>query len=213
MQLEIQRLIVGPIQTNCYLAHLAGSSRAFIVDPGANEAKVLGKLHGLGLTLEAILVTHWHPDHIGAVGELRAETGAKVYVGSKDAEKMKAGTDAFGMLREMPEGFRAADQGLEDGEEILLAGIRIKVINTPGHTKGGVCYYLQEHATLFTGDTLFFSSVGRTDLEGGNLDDMKSSVVDKLFKLEDSTRVLPGHGPETVIGREKDRVAALLNSI
>jgi len=213
MGLEVIRLLVGPIQTNCYIVRMKGADRAFVIDPGANEAKVLGKLFGMGLGLDAILVTHFHPDHIGAAGELRTETGAKVFAGEKDAPRMLSSKDEFGLLVDRPEGFRAADVALLDGQELELSGIKVRVINTPGHSEGGVSYYLPEHATLFSGDTLFFASVGRTDLVGGSVDQLKSSIIDRLFALPDETRVLPGHGPETAIGRERDRVTALLNSI
>lgn len=210
--MNIVRLIVGPIQTNCYIAYMQGSSGALCIDPGANEAKVLGRLHGLGLNLDSMLLTHWHPDHIGAVGELRGETGAKVLIGALDADKLDLTRDDFGLLQDRPSGFRSADIRLTDGEERTIAGIRFRTILTPGHTPGGVCYYLPEEKALFAGDTLFFGSVGRTDLVGGSFASLKESVIGRLFKLDDDVRVLPGHGPETTIGRERHRVTALLNA-
>ena len=212
MELKIARLIVGPIQTNCYIAYIEGAQGALCVDPGANEAKVLGRLHGLGLDLDSILLTHWHPDHIGAVGELRVETGARVLIGALDAERLDLTRDDFGLLQDRPAGFRSADSKLDDGEELTVAGISFRTILTPGHTPGGVCYYIPGAKVLFSGDTLFFGSVGRTDLVGGDFGSLREAVLGKLFTLDDDVRVLPGHGPETTIGRERHRVTALLNA-
>ena len=211
MEIEVNRLIVGPIQTNCYIVRRKGSASCFVVDPGANDAKVLGKLHGMEAVLEAILITHWHPDHIGAAGELRQLTGARIIIGANDAAGLNGTKDRFGMLADRPEGFRSADITLTDGQEETFAGIRVRAIETPGHTSGGMCYLLCDHATIFSGDTLFFASIGRTDFEGGSFEAIKDSITTKLFALEDNIRVLPGHGPETSIGREKSRVTALLN--
>ncbi len=213
MEIEIHRLIVGPIQTNCYIVRKKGSERCFVVDPGANDAKVLGKLHGMEAKLEAILITHWHPDHIGAAGELRQQTGARIIIGANDAAGLSGTKDRFGLLTDRPEGFRSADGTLTDGQEAEFAGIRVRAIETPGHTAGGMCYLLPDHAAMFTGDTLFFASIGRTDLEGGSFEAIRDSITRKLFAIEDDVRVLPGHGPETAIGREKSRVTALLNGI
>ncbi|HOA14817.1 MAG TPA: MBL fold metallo-hydrolase [Bacillota bacterium] len=212
MDLKIARLIVGPIQTNCYIAYMEGAEKAVCIDPGANEAKVLGRLHGLGLGLDSILLTHWHPDHIGAAGELRAETGARVLIGALDADRLDLTKDDFGLLQAKPSGFRSADSRLVDGEERTAAGIRFLTMLTPGHTPGGVCYYIPGEKVLFSGDTLFFGSVGRTDLVGGDFESLRASVLGKLFALDDDVRVLPGHGPETTIGRERLRVTALLNA-
>lgn len=213
MEIEIHRLIVGPIQTNCYIVRKKGSESCFVVDPGANDAKVLGKLHGMEAKLEAILITHWHPDHIGAAGELRQQTGARIIIGANDAAGLSGTKDRFGLLTDRPEGFRSADGTLTDGQEAEFAGIRVRAIETPGHTAGGMCYLLPDHAAMFTGDTLFFASIGRTDLEGGSFEAIRDSITRKLFAIEDDVRVLPGHGPETAIGREKSRVTALLNGI
>jgi len=186
--MKITVLPLGMLQTNCYI--LTEGDRCLVIDPGDEPEKVLGFLEKHGLTLEAVLLTHGHFDHVGAVKTLAAETDCRVFLCEKDLSlpgAMTAGplyhTDFYG-----------------EGDKRTLAGLEFEVLHTPGHTPGSVCLRFGEH--LFSGDTLFAGSCGRTDFPGSSPADMIRSLS-RLSQLEESLKVYPGHGGSTTIGEEK----------
>ena len=187
--MNIQTLTLGPLATNCYLVRQDGCSRVVIIDPAANSKKLLAALQEQGLTLEAILLTHAHFDHIGALKNLRAATNARVYIGEADKD------DPSRMCHDL----LTYTDTYRDGDFVTAGGLRFQVLATPGHTPGSVCLLCGE--ALFSGDTLFAGSYGRTDFKGGSMQDMYASLR-KLAALPPQTRVLPGHGPESTIEDE-----------
>lgn len=202
-EVKIGRMVVGALQTNCYFLHNTENNEAVVIDPADKGQKIYEELQKKGITVKAILLTHGHFDHVMGVDELRRASGAKVYLG-KEEEKLISNTELnlsamFGTLFTTK-----ADVFVKDGEELELAGIKIKVIHTPGHTIGGVSYYLEEEGILVCGDTLFAGSVGRTDFPSSSGAELGRSIREKLFKLPEDVYVYPGHGPSTTIGYEKE---------
>lgn len=199
--ITVKRLELGPIATNCYVVS-DGEGRAFVVDPGYEYARVLEAVRGLHVT--HILLTHAHFDHIGGVQAVKDATGAQVLVHEKEAGWL---TDPSLNLSAVRYEFApwevrgpAPDAVLRGGERLELLGHEVRVLYAPGHSPGHVCYLLGD--LLFGGDVLFAGSVGRTDLPGGDFDTLLASIRRELLPLDPATRVLPGHGPETTIGRE-----------
>ena len=189
--LKIEMLNLGIYWVNAYIIREETSSTCCILDPGGHPKKVLDYLEKHNLTLEAILLTHGHFDHVGAVKELHAATGCQVYLHTADLampEKLTAGplfyTHSYG-----------------EGDTLRLAGLTIQVIHTPGHTPGSVCLLCED--ALFSGDTLFARSCGRTDLAGGDMDAMTASLK-RLAALEKDYRVFPGHNSATTLALEKE---------
>lgn len=186
--MNITTIPLGMLQTNCYI--LSEGSRCLVIDPGDEARRVLSFLEGQDLTLEAILLTHGHFDHVGAVKDLAADTDCRVFLCKEDLKlphTMTAGTlyhtDFYG-----------------EGDQLTLAGMSFEVLHTPGHTPGSVCLRFGEH--LFSGDTLFAGSCGRTDFPGSEPAAMVRSLA-RLSQLEDDLKVYPGHGESTTIGEEK----------
>ncbi len=197
----IKDLVVGPIMANCYIVGCEETRKAVVIDPGADEDKILMELARLKLSVQYLLNTHGHFDHVGANKKMKAATGADILIHALDApmlSRLSASAAAWGMIAEdSPE----PDRFLEDGDTISFGNLTLEVMHTPGHTPGGVSFYTDD--LVFVGDTLFAGSIGRTDFPGGNYDTLIASIHNKLFRLDDGTRVFSGHGPETSIGQEK----------
>lgn len=188
--MKVHLLTLGAYQTNCYIFCEEGSKTCCVVDPGYEPDFILESLENLGLTLEAILLTHGHFDHVGAVRQLAADTGCEVYICGED----------LALPTQLTAGTLYYTKTYADGDILHLAGLDITVLHTPGHTPGSVC--LLSGTTLFSGDTLFCGSCGRTDLPGGSWDTIQSSLK-KLAKIEADLWVLPGHGETTTLSNEK----------
>ena len=194
--------MVGEIETNCYLLHAEGAKEALIVDPGDEARRIRKKLETEGLTPVAILLTHGHFDHTLAVGMLRKMyPGIPVYACLDEKAVL---TDPY-MNASFMGKFEPVDADIwvKEGDELDLAGLHCKVLHTPGHTIGSICYYFEEDKVLVAGDTLFFTGFGRTDLPTGDMQDLVESIRTKLYVLPDETQVYCGHGGSTTIGHEK----------
>ncbi len=198
--MDIIKLTVGEMEENCYIITGPGDT-AIVIDPGAAAELIAGELDSRKLSLRKILLTHGHFDHIGAAQWLREHYYAPVYVGGEDEEMLsdrkKSGAD---MLPYAPFHPVEADARLKDGDIICEGSMKIKVISTPGHSKGSVCYMVED--CIFTGDTLFKGSVGRTDLYGGDPKTLAESLK-KLTDLQEEYRLFCGHGEDTTLSEEK----------
>ncbi|RDU23945.1 MBL fold metallo-hydrolase [Anaerosacchariphilus polymeriproducens] len=201
-QINIEQYVVGMVQTNCYIAVNSITKEAVIIDP-ADQAELLEKkITEKGVKPVAILLTHGHFDHILAAEELAGSYKIPVYAHGDECEILKTPSLNLSTMshREVK---MEPDVILKDNQEIELAGFQIRVLHTPGHTKGSVCYYMEEEEVLFSGDTLFQQSVGRTDFPTGSSVEIVRSIKEKLAILPDSVQVYPGHEGITSIGHEK----------
>lgn len=197
-QLHIETLPVGLLEVNCYVVWPDGGAQCLIIDPGGDGDMVVDTIRQLGLEAAAVLLTHAHVDHIGGVKDVATALSIPVYVHAADRELYLSPANA--LLPWLP-----AVTGLPEPVDALppFDGMGVKEIHTPGHTPGGVCYYVEEADVLFAGDTLFCGSIGRADLPGGEMGTLLESIRAKLLTLPASTVVYPGHGPTTTIGDEK----------
>lgn len=199
---QIESLVLGMMGTNCYLAKNKKSGGLLIIDPADEPQRIIDKIQKMAGTPEAVLLTHGHFDHIGAVQSLREEYGIPVY--ALDAEREILGDAQKNLSAMFGSGYTLeADRLVRDGEVLELAGTKLQVLHTPGHTAGSACYYLPEEAVLFSGDTLFRCSVGRTDFPTGSMRQLHDSLHQKLLVLPEETLVLPGHDASTDIKYEK----------
>ncbi len=197
--IKIVPLVVGQLETNCYLLISQGERESIIIDPGAEPARILSEVKGHHV--KYIINTHGHSDHIGANGRIKEATGASLLIHGDDASMLTHPEENLSPLWGEEITSPPADRLLEGGEEIRFNGISLKVIHTPGHSRGGISL-LWDHL-LFSGDTLFAGSVGRADLPGASLEVLLKSIREKLLTLDDEVIVYPGHGPSTTIGQEK----------
>ena len=202
--MKVRGFTVGPFQENTFLISQDGSDRAVLVDPGDEPDRLLGGIEQEGVTLDAILITHTDVDHVGAVAPVAKATGAPVYCPKLEVERL---ADIMAHLP-MPgigpyEGYEA-DETVEGGEVLELAGFEIEVMFTPGHTEGHVTYAFPEGPVIASGDVLFQGSVGRTDRPNGDHQTLLNSIATLLERYPDDTLVLPGHMGTTTLGREKE---------
>jgi glyoxylase-like metal-dependent hydrolase (beta-lactamase superfamily II) len=196
-------LPVGPIMANCFVLGCEKTREAAVIDPGDEDERILMALADEKLTLKYIINTHGHFDHVAANKAMKDATGAKILIHEEDApmlSHLSSMAVSFGLSAENSP---APDKFISDGDIIKFGEISLKVIHTPGHSRGGVSLYCEKEKILFAGDTLFAGSIGRTDLPGGDYGTLIKNVKQKLFPLGDDVRVFPGHGPETTIGTEK----------
>jgi glyoxylase-like metal-dependent hydrolase (beta-lactamase superfamily II) len=201
--MDVRQFTVGPVAENCYLFRSPGSDRALIVDPGDEPDRILAAVDGLGVSVEGILLTHCHFDHIGAVAPVARATGAPVWCPEIEVPVLAdimsfVPFPGFGPFESYD-----ADETVSGGERLELAGVEIDVLFTPGHSPGHVTYSVPEHAALFSGDVLFQGSIGRTDLPGGDAPTLFESIRGLLEGHPEDTNVFPGHMGITTLGAEK----------
>lgn len=201
--LIVRSVVVGPFAVNAWLAACSETGEAVLIDPGAEVPRVLAMCRPEGFTVKRILLTHGHVDHASGAAEAREATGAPVSIHPGDLpwlEVLPRQAAMFGLLEARP---LTPDATLADGETVAVGKQSATVIHTPGHCQGSVSFHFGEAGLVFTGDTLFQGSVGRTDLPGGDFDQLAESIVRRLFPLGDEVRFLPGHGPGGTIGEER----------
>ena len=197
-------LIVGPLQCNCSILGDETSREAIVVDPGDDISRIVGLLNRHQLTVKQIIVTHAHIDHIAGAQRLKRLTGAPILYNQNDLPLVQMMDIQAGWLGVPTPEVAPPDASLEDGQSIAITGLSGSILHTPGHTEGSVCLYLPQHNLLLAGDTLFAGSIGRTDLPGGNTRKLLKSIHDSLLTLPDEVTVIPGHGPKTTIGAERE---------
>ncbi|MGA8746414.1 MAG: MBL fold metallo-hydrolase [Solirubrobacterales bacterium] len=203
MSLDVRMLTVGPIAENCFLVRRDDSSQALIIDPGEEPDRILSAVEELGVTVEAILLTHCHFDHIGAVAPVAKETGAPVFCPALEAPVL-ADIMSFVPFEGLgPYQSYDADEPVHGGETLTLAGLTLKVIFTPGHSPGHVTYSVQGEDAIFSGDVLFRGSVGRVDLPGGDWQTLFESIRSLSESHSGHTAVYPGHMDVTTVGAER----------
>ncbi len=198
-------LPVGMLQCNCSIFGDETTKEAIVIDPGDDIGEIRKVLDRHGLKVKAIVITHAHIDHIGGAAKMKALTGAPVYMNQKDQQlydTLDWQAQWLGMRN--PER-TAIDVTARDGDTLQLGQTDFHILHTPGHTQGSISVWIPAENKIAAGDTLFRDSIGRTDLPGGNYDQLLSSIHEKLLALPDETVVIAGHGPETTIGRERDR--------
>lgn len=202
MSIKIGCMTIGNVQTNCYFVYDEVEKKALLFDPPTDGAGIEAALKKHDIEVAAIFLTHGHFDHIMGVNELRDLAGCKVYA-SKYEENLLASAD-LNVSNEIGRSYTVkADVLLEDGQEVEVCGIKVKMISTPGHTEGSCCYYLEQEGFLIAGDTLFAGSCGRTDLPTGSMGMIERSIKEKLMCLPDEVKLYPGHGEESTIGHER----------
>ncbi|MFP5389355.1 MAG: MBL fold metallo-hydrolase [Thermoleophilia bacterium] len=202
MSLEVRQLTVGPIAENCFIVHEEGADKALVVDPGEEPERILAEVEQTGAAVEAILITHCHFDHVGAVAPLARATGAPVYVPEIEvpvlADIMSFTFPGFGPYESYD-----ADETVKGGEALELAGLTLDVLFTPGHSPGHVTYAIRDEGAIFSGDVLFQGSVGRVDLPGGDGPTLLRSIQSLLDAHPAETVVYPGHMGTTTLGAEQ----------
>lgn len=199
----IDRVLNGKLLEYVYFIYREGKSSAICIDPGYDTAHILKHLDEKSLNMETILLTHGHFDHMLSCKELQTKYNSVIYVSKEDEDILFDVNKNYATLLHKSEVEKFDVKNIADGDVLNLLDLDVKCISTPGHTKGGMSFYIESEKILFSGDTLFFETYGRTDLYSSSFDDIKNSIINKLFLLPDDVIVYPGHGKETNIGYEK----------
>ena len=201
-KLIYRALQIMPFATNCYLVASEQTRDGMVIDPAGDGPRILKNIRDLNLKIGLVVVTHAHPDHIGAVGYIVENTGASFAVHKAEAEVLpRYDFDQFAAYDPTFKRPPSPDRLLEDGDRLVVGDLEFQVLHTPGHSAGGIC--LVGYGGVFSGDALFSMNIGRTDGAGGDYNQLISSIRTKLLVLPDQTVVMPGHGPKTTIGRER----------
>jgi len=194
---------VGPLQCNCTLLGDEETREAIVIDPGDEISRIHRRLTALGLTLKQILITHGHIDHVGGALKLKSLTGAPIFLNENDLPLLKIMAEQAAWLGVETPDTAPPDESLANGRRVGLENYSAQIIHTPGHTQGSICLLFEPLKMVFAGDTLFAGSIGRTDLPGGNYEQIIDSIHSRLLTLPDETKVVPGHGTTTSIGAER----------
>lgn len=197
-KIAVERITVGPLAVNCYIVENTETKECFIVDPGADAWRIISCVGERKVT--AVLLTHGHFDHIGAVDELCAHYAVPLYIHKQDASKISDATGNVSQFFGLPLVQHTEAIGVEEGESLVLAGIPLEVLHTPGHSSGSACFLLPEHQGIITGDTLFSDGYGRTDFPDGDFAVLMASLK-RLMRLTPRMITYPGHGVEGMVGR------------
>ncbi|SHI68130.1 Glyoxylase, beta-lactamase superfamily II [Dethiosulfatibacter aminovorans DSM 17477] len=197
----LENIVVGSYMVNCYLTGDSDTKEIIIIDPGFNPEQIIDAIEGKGFTPVGIVLTHGHGDHIGAVEELIAKYEVPLYIHKFDDELIKGGASSFTKMMFGRDIILKADKFLSEGDIVTAGKMEYKVLHTPGHTPGGICLVCED--AIFSGDTLFRGSIGRTDFPGGSYDQIINSIKTKLLDYPDETKVYPGHNSSSTIGYEK----------
>ena len=200
---RMETFVLGDVSTNCYLIYNQKSREAVVVDPADNGAFVLNKCRELQVKPVAVILTHGQFDHILAVEDICRAFSCQVYAGREEDRLLQDSSMNLSTIMGTERTIVCADVLVKEKDELSLAGFKWNVLETPGHTAGSVCYYIPSEQILFSGDTLFAGSLGRTDLPTGDQKEIVSSIREKLLPLPEETKVFPGHGEGTTIGRER----------
>jgi hydroxyacylglutathione hydrolase len=195
---------VGPLQCNCSVIGDEKTHEAMVIDPGDQIEGILDILRQEKLTLKQIVITHAHIDHVGGAMKLKAATGAPILMNQNDHALLKMLDMQAAWVGMRPPGDVQVDEAIGQGRVLKIGEISSNVIHTPGHTEGSICLYFPTEKKLMAGDTLFAGSIGRTDLPGGSMDKIMRSLHTQVLALPDETEVIPGHGPVTTIGEERE---------
>lgn len=202
MGILLKNVVVGPLKENTYIVGDKGSGACIVIDPGAEGERILSEIHSLGLTLRLIVNTHGHVDHTGAVAVIKDKSSVDYAINDGDILLLERSLESSIVGRIVD--FRippTPDRCLSNGDTLSVGTSRFTVLETPGHTPGSICIY--GHGMVFTGDTLFAGTIGRYDLPGGNGNQLKQSIFEKLVPLPEETKVFPGHGKSSTIFKEK----------
>ena len=199
--MEIKRLVLGELGTNCYIVYDENSKEAAVFDPADNAEKILNEINSLNLSLKYIIITHAHYDHIAALDKLKSDTEASICAGEEDKAALNDAYISLSVHFGKSAPISKADITINDKSTLMLGGETVRFLHTPGHTKGSICAVFDSF--VISGDTLFLESVGRCDFPGGSMHEIVHSIKEKLFLLPDDTKVYPGHGDATSIGHEK----------